>query len=158
MAYLVIDLEAMRMTYCRAGHTPMVRVPAHGRVAQLLTPSGMVVGLRLPGAEHKFAELLEEVELRLHAGDVFALYTDGISEAMNDRSELFGDLRLTRLVEEHGHLDSTELRERIMREIEAFVGGAEQHDDQTMILLKVEEPASPSAHAAPASAAAMPEA
>jgi serine phosphatase RsbU (regulator of sigma subunit) len=43
-------------------------------------------------------------------------------------------------VEEHGHLDSDELRERIMREIEAFVGSADQHDDMTMILLKVERP------------------
>jgi sigma-B regulation protein RsbU (phosphoserine phosphatase) len=157
MTYIVIDLGAMRMTYCRAGHTPMVYVPAHGRVAQLLTPSGMVVGLRLPGAEHKFAELLEEVDLRLHAGDVFALYTDGISEAMNEENELFGESRLTRLIEEHGHLDSTELRERIMREIKAFVGAAEQHDDQTMILLKVEEAAGQPVRAA-ASAVEMPEA
>ena len=43
-----------------------------------------------------------------------------------------------RIVEEHGHLDSSELRERILREIEAFVGSADQHDDMTMILLKVE--------------------
>ena len=64
-------------------------------------------------------------------------YTDGITEAMNS-SDLFGEGRLGRIVEEHGHLDSTELRERILSEIESFVGGAD-HDDMTMILLKVEE-------------------
>ena len=57
---------------------------------------------------------------------------------MNDDSDLFGEARLSRIVEEHGHLDSAELRERILREIEAFVGSADQHDDMTMILLKVE--------------------
>jgi sigma-B regulation protein RsbU (phosphoserine phosphatase) len=57
---------------------------------------------------------------------------------MNAESDLFGDLRLSRIVEEHGHLESGELRERIMREIEAFVGTADQHDDMTMILLKVD--------------------
>ena len=67
------------------------------------------------------------------------LYTDGITEAMNADSDLFGDSRLSRIVEEHGHLDSGELRERILREIEAFVGDADQHDDMTMILMKVEE-------------------
>ena len=67
------------------------------------------------------------------------LYTDGITEAMNPDSDLFGDTRLSQIVEEHGHLDSGELRERIMREIEAFVGTADQHDDMTMILLKVDE-------------------
>jgi len=77
---------------------------------------------------------------------------------MNERSELFGDSRLTRLIEEHGHLDSTELRERIMREIKAFVGPAEQHDDQTMILLKVEDAVGRLVHATAASTAGMPEA
>ena len=67
------------------------------------------------------------------------LYTDGITEAMNAESDLFGDARLSRIVEEHGHLDSGELRERILREIEAFVGGADQHDDMTMILIKVDQ-------------------
>ena len=43
----------------------------------------------------------------------------------------------SRIVEEHGHLESGELRERILREIEAFVGSADQHDDMTMILIKV---------------------
>ena len=71
-------------------------------------------------------------------GDIVVLYTDGITEAMNLDSDLFGEGRLSRLVEEHGHLDSGELRERIMREVESFVGAANQHDDMTMILVKVE--------------------
>ena len=52
----------------------------------------------------------------------FVLYTDGITEAMNADSDLFGEARLSRIIEEHGHLDSSELRERILREIESFVG------------------------------------
>ena len=135
-----MDLGAARMTFCRAGHTPLIFLPgpaASGSGAQVLTPSGMVVGLRLPGASDKFAELLEEDTVALHAGDVVVLYTDGITEAMNASSDLFGEARLSRIVEEHGHLDSGELRERILREIESFVGTADQHDDMTMILLKV---------------------
>jgi len=69
------------------------------------------------------------------------LYTDGISEAMNPHADLFGESRLSGIVEEHGHLDSSELRERILREVQAFVSGADQHDDMTMILMKIEEPA-----------------
>ena len=74
----------------------------------------------------------------LAPGDVIVLFTDGITEAMNPDSDLFGETRLSRIVEEHGHLESSELRERIMREIEAFVGSADQHDDMTMILLKLD--------------------
>lgn len=66
-------------------------------------------------------------------------FTDGISEAMNAESDLFGEARLAELVGEHGHLPVEELRERILREIDAFVAGAPQHDDMTMILLKFED-------------------
>ena len=143
MTYAVIDRKRGFMTYCRAGHTPLIFLPGPSssapRGAQILTPDGMVVGLRIPGASEKFDELLEEQRIDLNVGDVVVLYTDGISEAMNADSDLFGEARLSEIVEEHGHLGSAELRERILREIESFVGDADQHDDMTMILLKVEE-------------------
>jgi sigma-B regulation protein RsbU (phosphoserine phosphatase) len=141
MTYAVLDLERGSMTYARAGHTPMIFLPGPAsavRGARVLVPNGMVLGLRIDGAAEKFSELLEEDQVALNDGDVIVLYTDGITEAMNAASDLFGDARLGRLVEEHGHLESGELRERILREIEAFVGGADQHDDMTMILMKVQ--------------------
>jgi sigma-B regulation protein RsbU (phosphoserine phosphatase) len=143
MTYAVIDLKAATMTYARAGHTPLIYMPGPAsptKGAQILTPSGMVLGLRIDGAEEKFSELLEEERVCLYEGDIIVLYTDGITEAMNAESDLFGDNRLSNIVEEHGHLESGELRERILREIEAFVGGADQHDDMTMILMKVQAP------------------
>ena len=139
MTYGVIDRAAGVMTYCRAGHTPLIYLPTGpDNPAQVQTPSGLVVGLRIPGAAEKFCALLEEQRIDLAVGDVIALYTDGITEAMNADGDLFGDARLSRIIEEHGHLSSGELRERILREIEAFVGSADQHDDMTMILMKVE--------------------
>ena len=141
ITYALIDLQGGVMTFCRAGHTPLIFLPGPSSTlpaAQVLTPSGMVLGLRIEGAAEKFSELLEEERVDLSPGDVIVLYTDGITEAMNPESDLFGESRLSRIVEEHGHLDSGELRERIMREIEAFVGSADQHDDMTMILLKVD--------------------
>ena len=144
VTYAVIDTRKGVMTYCRAGHTSLIYRPStilpasSAQAAQVLTPSGMVLGLRIDGAAEKFSDLLEEDRIDLAIGDVIVLYTDGITEAMNADSDLFGEGRLSRIVEEHGHLESGELRERILREIESFVGGADQHDDMTMILLKVE--------------------
>jgi sigma-B regulation protein RsbU (phosphoserine phosphatase) len=140
MTYAVIDLVNAVMTYSRAGHCPLIYLPGPAAAvqgAQVLVPSGMVLGLRIDGAVEKFNDLLEEKQISLHTGDVLVFYTDGITEAMNNDSDLFGDARLSQIVEEHGHLDSGELRERILREIEAFVGTADQHDDMTMILIKV---------------------
>ena len=150
MTYAVIDIAQGVMTFARAGHTPMIFLAgpaAPNPGSQILIPSGMVLGLQIDGAAEKFVELLEEHRVDLNIGDVIVLYTDGITESMNLESDLFGDARLCEIVTEHGHLELSELRERILREIEAFVGSADQHDDMTMILLKVEpvevgEPAS----------------
>jgi sigma-B regulation protein RsbU (phosphoserine phosphatase) len=143
MTYAVMDLRAKTMTYARAGHTPLIYVPgvcAAGteRQVQILAPDGMVVGLKLDNGE-MFARHLVEATIPLQPGDLYLLFTDGISEAMNARDDLFGEARLGQLVEAHAHLPSEELRERMLREIAAFVGDAPQHDDMTMILVKVDE-------------------
>ena len=142
MIYAVVDLEARTVTYVRAGHTPLIYVPAEGAApgcAQVLIPDGLVVGLHLEGIVEKFDQLLEERTLLIGAGDLFALHTDGITEAMNEESNLFGEERLSHLLEEHAQLPTEELRDRILGDVEAFVGGAEQHDDMTLVLLRIDE-------------------
>jgi serine phosphatase RsbU (regulator of sigma subunit) len=138
MTYAIIDVRAKTMTYARAGHTPLLYVPGSGaRAAQVLVPDGMVVGLKLDNGE-MFERLLEEQTIPLCKGDLYLFFTDGISEAMNAADDCFGDARLASLLEEHADLPSDELRERILRDVAAFVGDAPQHDDMTMILLKVD--------------------
>src|SRR5262245_6839853 len=152
MTYAVIDLRERTMTYARAGHTPLIYVPGNGASsaggrtaagrARILVPEGMVLGLKLDNGE-MFEKILEEETIRLNAGDLYLFFTDGISEAMNVHDDCFGEHRLGELVENHAHLPSDELRERMLREIASFVGDAPQHDDMTMILLKVDESAEP---------------
>jgi len=141
MTYAVVDLRRRTMTYARAGHTPLIYVPGTGigaRDVRILVPDGMVVGLKLDNGE-MFSQLLQEESIALQAGDLYLFFTDGISEAMNVHDDCFGESRLGELVQAHAHLPSAELRERVLREIAAFVGDAPQHDDMTMILLKVDE-------------------
>jgi sigma-B regulation protein RsbU (phosphoserine phosphatase) len=99
-----------------------------------------VLGLKIDNGE-RFEKLLEERTLLLGTGDVVLLFTDGVTEAMNADGETFGEERLAALVAEHGDLPFEELRERILREIRAFVGNAGLHDDLTLVLLKVDEAA-----------------
>jgi len=141
MTYAIIDLQARTMTYARAGHTPLIYVPGGGidaRRARILAPDGMVLGLKIDSGE-MFERLLEEQTIPLHPGDLYLFFTDGISEAMNAFDDCFGETRLGQLAENNADLPSDELRERVLREISAFVGAAPQHDDMTMILLKVDE-------------------
>jgi serine phosphatase RsbU (regulator of sigma subunit) len=142
VTYAVLDLKARTMTYARAGHTPLMLLPGGhtdqtGR-ARILAPGGMVLGLKIDSGE-MFERLLEEEVVPLRPGDLYLFFTDGITEAMNAYDDTFGEARLGRLIEENAHLAPEELRERVLREIEAFVGDVPQHDDMTMILLRVDD-------------------
>jgi phosphoserine phosphatase RsbU/P len=139
ITYAVVDLTARTLTYARAGHCPLIHVPGPGapsRTAQILIPDGMVLGLQIDDGS-KFAQYLEEATVPLGAGDLFLFYTDGISETMNGDGELFGDTRLAALAQRHSDLPPAEIRERILREVQAFAGTAVQQDDMTMLLLTV---------------------
>jgi len=94
------------------------------------------IGLGIDRGE-RFDEILEEAEVPLNSGDVFLFFTDGLSEAMNVRSELFGERRLRDIIEGSQGVESEPLKERILSEIRGFVGDAAQHDDMTMVILKV---------------------
>jgi serine phosphatase RsbU (regulator of sigma subunit) len=139
MTYAVVDVERRTLTVARAGHCPLVFVPgphAASRAPQSVQPDGMVLGLALDTGD-MFSRVLEEVTLPLGRGDLFLLYTDGISEAMNVEGDCFGDARLADLARDNADMSSTELRERILGEVRRFAGSAAQHDDMTMVLVKI---------------------
>jgi serine phosphatase RsbU (regulator of sigma subunit) len=140
MTYAVFDLGRGTVRYARAGHTPLIHLPAGRgpRRSHVLAPDGMVLGLKIDAGEH-FGRVLEEKTLDLAPGDLFVFFTDGISEAMNIESECFEESRLGALVEQYGDLSCEEIRQRVFDEVSAFTHGASQHDDMTMILVRVEE-------------------
>jgi serine phosphatase RsbU (regulator of sigma subunit) len=140
MTYAVVDTAVRRMRYARAGHNPMIHLRARTGRTAILAPPGLGLGLD-PG--DRFDAILEENEVPLEPGDFFLFFTDGLSEAMNAGSELFGEGRLRKILEDSGSLGSEELRERILEEVRRFVGDALPHDDMTLVVLKVvpEEPA-----------------
>jgi len=136
MTYAVVDTAARRMRYARAGHNPLIHLEARTGRTHVLAPAGLGLGLD-SGA--RFDKILEERELPLEPGDFFLFFTDGLSEAMNPTAELFGEGRLRRILEDAGGLGSDELKERILEEVRGFVAGAAQHDDMTLVVLKVVE-------------------
>ena len=143
MAYGVVDIERREMTFARAGHCPLIHVPASDppglRHARLLAPDGLVVGLQIDDGT-MFENLLREQTIALAPGDLVVWFTDGISETMNPAFECFGEERLARVVEQYAHLPFDQLRSYILAELRTFAAGADQHDDMTMILMKIEEP------------------
>ena len=141
MSYGVIDVERGEMTFARAGHCPLIHVPANQpagmRKARFLIPDGLVVGLQIDDGT-LFDKLLEEQTISLAPGDLVVWFTDGISETMNEAFDCFGEQRLAQVVEQYAHLPFDQLRSYILAELRAFAGSADQHDDMTMILMKIE--------------------
>ena len=122
------------MRFARAGHNPLIQLEASTGRTRVLTPQGLGLGI---DAGDRFDEILEETEVPLVPGDHFLFFTDGLSEAMNASSELFGEQRLRDLLEGAPGLGSEPLKERILAEVRAFAAGTAQHDDMTMVLLQV---------------------
>jgi serine phosphatase RsbU (regulator of sigma subunit) len=134
MTYAVVDMVEGTMRYARAGHNPIIQLEAASGKTRVLVPQGLGLGI---DRGERFEEILEEAVTPLRKGDIFLFFTDGLSEAMNGRSELFGESRLRDIVEAVEGLTSEEIKERILSEIRSFVGDAAPHDDMTLVVLKV---------------------
>jgi serine phosphatase RsbU (regulator of sigma subunit) len=134
MTYAVLDMVEGTMRYARAGHNPIIQLEAASGKTRVLVPQGLGLGI---DRGERFEELLEEAVTPLRKGDIFLFFTDGLSEAMNGRSELFGESRLRDIIESVEGLTSEEIKERILAEIRSFVGDAAPHDDMTLVVLKV---------------------
>ena len=135
MMYAVIDTDSNTLTCARAGHAPLIHVPGDGGAARVVAPDGLIAGLA--GFEQRFEAIIEEETHAIQAGDLVALYTDGISEAMNTSEEQFGEQRLARLLEKRRGSSVAAVREEVLGDVSRFAGAARQHDDMTLVLLKV---------------------
>ncbi len=124
MGYL--DIDSGHFRYVNAGHNPPLIRRAHGSFAMLPVKPGFVLA-GMEGIRYR------EMETTLGSGDELFLYTDGVTEAVNPREELFGDRRLLDAANACPRGDVTGMLPRIRKAIDAFADGAEQADDITML-------------------------
>ena len=80
----------------------------------------------------------EQEEIALNAGDVMYFYTDGVTEALNESEELYGEERLEECLNRSGakNISVEKILEAVRLSLEEYAGDAEQSDDITMIGLK----------------------
>jgi serine phosphatase RsbU (regulator of sigma subunit) len=134
MTYAVVDSMKRTLRVSRAGHNPLIHFDGRTGQTRLLSPPGLALGF---DSGERFKTIIQEVELPLVHGDTFLFFTDGISEAMNGSSELFGESRLAELLKHAGELSSDDLKERILQEVRTFAAGESPHDDMTLVIVKV---------------------
>ena len=121
------------LNYLNAGHNAPVLLRKDGRVERL-EAGGPVVGLI------EIADFMEQT-IDIGPGDLLLGYTDGVSECMNPRDEEWGEDRLIEVLRAAQGAPAKDIVARIMREADAFASGAKQHDDMTLIVMKVAGPA-----------------
>ncbi|MGB7921786.1 MAG: SpoIIE family protein phosphatase [Pyrinomonadaceae bacterium] len=105
-------------------------VDARARLHAMLTSGGPVIGV--------FSDCVYEQEtIQLERGDVLVAYTDGVTEALSEEGEEFGECRLERVLAAASHLSADEISSTIVERVRQWCGNAPQHDDLTFVVLKV---------------------
>jgi serine phosphatase RsbU (regulator of sigma subunit)/MFS family permease len=132
MTLALFDTETHTVKFCRAGHMPLITAN-NGSVESIKTEG---IGLGLEKGE-VFERTLQEVELKTKTNQIFAFFSDGITEAMNEKDEMFGEDKLTRILKDKSSNRSSDVMQNVWDEIKDFRGKAQPNDDMTMVIVKV---------------------
>ena len=117
------------LTYVNAGHNPPVVFRSRDGTLEELLPTGIVLGA-MENREYSSRTL------SIGSGDVIVMYTDGVTEAINAKEELFGEDRLNIILKENARLSAEEILDRILVAVEEFSGDMPQFDDITLLVVK----------------------
>lgn len=125
----ILNTDTGEIHYANAGHNPPLLIDTEGKVAYLQKSGELVLGV--------MEEICYRVEsLRLEAGERLFMYTDGVTEAMNSRDELFSEERLEKELSLLARRPIQGLITSLMQRIKDFSGEALQSDDITMMVLQ----------------------
>lgn len=130
LSYVMVDAHLKRLSIVDAGHLPVIYAGKDSGLSLITATGGMALAI-MDGVE------FSKQEVSLKPGDLFVLYTDGVTEARNARKEEFGVDRLKQLISKYKSRNAKEIAEQIYQKLIAFRGKAPQHDDITIITLKI---------------------
>ena len=126
----ILDLPTGHFSYCNAGHdTPIILKKSDNTATELPVKANMPVGI--------FNDFTyEKQDITLESGSMIFLYTDGLTEAMNKQHEQFKKERMMGILSNSADLTPRLLLGKMNSEVHAFIGGAEQSDDLTMLAIR----------------------
>lgn len=133
MIYAVIDLENKVIRIARAGHNPVIYRDNNGNLS-LINPKGMALGLE---KGEIFSKVITESTETIESGKTFIFYTDGFTEAVNKKGDEFGIEGIIDIVKTFNYLPALQMQEKIIEDVNKFIGKVKQHDDMTMVILKI---------------------
>ncbi len=132
LAVIAADTRTGEVEYANAAHQPVLVFRRSTGAVETLDLKSLPIGVERATEYGRKA-------LRLAPGDVVVMYTDGIVEAMNEQGKQYGRKGLSQVVEKNRDLAAKEIAAKIKGDLAAFVGSVRQHDDQTVVVLKMSQ-------------------
>ncbi len=124
-----LNLSTGELAFSNAGHNPPLIIKKSGKVEWLKLPPGLVLGVDMDTPY-----ITENIHLEL--GDTIVVYTDGVTEAMNEKRELFSEERLLKTLEDNSTSTPEEIVNAVMGAVKEFSTGVEQSDDITVLAIR----------------------
>src|SRR6185369_10951710 len=124
----VLDPPTKTLSFARAGHNPTI-IHRKPKTWMLKSP-GMGMGLNQGGV---FNKSLKVETIQLEPGDKLFFYSDGITEAMNEKRDEYGEARLMTMAERTNGMNAEQSRDAVMADVAEFLGKIHPQDDQTLV-------------------------
>ncbi len=128
-----IDTHARTISFSRAGHCPALHYCSEHEKTEFLSCDGMGLGIVRNSNYEKY---VHSSILNYKEGDTLLLYTDGITEAKNEKGELFGTEKLKESFHSHARQSPNQIKERIISDLTTFTGEVAIDDDYTIVVIK----------------------
>jgi phosphoserine phosphatase RsbU/P len=135
MTYGILDTRERKFRFARAGHEPLVTVRKDTGAVQMTAPDGIALGM----VANDMFQITEEAELILEPGETAVFYTDGVIEAMDQHTNEYGQKRFFDFIVANRDLPPQEMIAKALDDIRVFTHGLPQHDDITMVAIRVRE-------------------
>jgi len=133
LLYAILDTDDKTVSMCSAGQTQPILLSGTTGEAQIIETEGDTFPLGIiDEADY------QETQVQLSTGDIIIFYTDGVVEAMNKKEEMYGFDRFVDTIKKHRELSAESFLQYLTDDINSYVGKAEQHDDLTIIVIKVD--------------------
>ncbi len=129
LTYMTFNVKTNSGRFAIGGHMPTILIEPDGNVEMLDVEEGMPLGM----IESDFSERVYEYR----PGSMFIFYTDGVTEAMNVKEEMFEEDRLVELAGRLKDMSARDAVDTIHKAVSDFAGKAKQHDDITVLVVKV---------------------
>ncbi|MCE5300997.1 MAG: SpoIIE family protein phosphatase [Spirochaetia bacterium] len=133
--YLVLDSVSRKINFSSAGHDPLMLYRAREDKMYYIKPKGFPLGISLPD-DALFKKIMSEESVKLEKDDLIVVYTDGITEAMNGKRELWGEKHLVEFIRTNGKLAPREFIDKLDADLKEFTQGYPQNDDITIVVIK----------------------